>query len=95
MCKMTMRIHRTDRRERRWQNLKKATSESTVSGALDVAADHYLRMAGSEAYPSGAIPKLLREAEARGLLTGEEIAEILDHRTLEVSYETSWSVGSK
>ena len=52
-------------------------------------------MAGSEAYPSGAIPKLMREAEARGSLTGEEIAEILDHRTLEVSYDTSWSVGSE
>ena len=93
MCKMTMRIHRTDRRERRWQNLKRATGENTVSGALDVAADHYLRMAG--AHRTGAFTKLMREAEARGSLTGEEIAEILDHRTLEVSYETSWSVGSE
>ena len=84
MCKMDMRNHRTDRRERTWENLKKATGESTVSGALDVAADHYLPMAGSEAYPSGAIPKLMREAEARGSLTGEEIADILDTRMLEV-----------
>jgi len=37
-----MRIRATDERERRWERLKEATGESTVAGALDVAAKHYL-----------------------------------------------------
>ena len=38
----SMRINKTDERARRWKRLKDATGESTVSGALDVAAKHYI-----------------------------------------------------
>ncbi|ELZ08508.1 hypothetical protein C479_14253 [Halovivax asiaticus JCM 14624] len=87
-----MRIQKTDRRARNWENLKKATGESTVSGALDAATVYFLRMAGSEGHPTGSIEKLMLEAEERGSLTGEEIAEILDQPQLAIEFETDWSV---
>jgi len=91
-----MRIQSTDERKRRWEHLQEATGESTTSGALDVAAKHYLRMAGgTTAMPTGALEELLRAAEERGSLTGEEIAEILSTEELPLEYETVWGVGEK
>ncbi len=89
-----MRIQSTDERKRRWEHLQEATGESTTSGALDVAAKHYLRMAGgTTAMPTGALEELLRAAEERGSLTGEEIVAILDTDELPMEYRTEWSVG--
>ena len=89
-----MRIQSTDERKRRWEHLQEATGESTTSGALDVAAKHYLRLAGgTPAVPTGALEELLRAAEERGSLTGEEIAEILSTEELRLEYETEWGVG--
>jgi hypothetical protein len=89
-----MRIQSTDARERRWENLKEATGESTTSGALDVAAKEYLRLAGgTPAVPTGALEELLRAAEERGSLTGEEIAEILSTEELPLRYATNWGIG--
>ncbi len=91
-----MRIQSTDERKRRWEHLQEATGESTTSGALDVAAKHYLRMAGgTTAMPTGALEELLRAAEERGSLTGEEIVEILDTEELALEYETNWAVGEE
>lgn len=89
-----MRIQSTDARQRRWESLQEATGESTKSGALDAAAQFYLKMAGdSAAVPVGALSELMAAAEERGSLTGEEIAEILDTEELPVDYSTSWGVG--
>ncbi len=52
-------------------------------------------MHGSEAYPTGAVMRVMEETINQGSLTGEEIAEILDEEELPVEYETSWSVGSE
>lgn len=75
-----------------------ATEEASKSKALDRAAGYYLRMRGNtNAYPIGAIEKLLAAAEERGSLTGPEIVEILDCQELPLQYEnrTIWSVGSE
>lgn len=89
-----MRIRKTDRRERKWHHLKEATEESTVSGALDAAADYYLEMrGGTTARPTGAIEKLMERAAREGSLTPEEIAEELDVDELPVDASTTWSVG--
>ena len=53
------------------------------------------KMHGSEAYPTGAVMRVMEETINQGSLTGEEIAEILDEEELPVEYETSWSVGSE
>lgn len=91
-----MRIQSTDERKRRWEHLQEATDESTTSGALDVAAKHYLRMAGgTTAIPTGALEELLRTAEERGSLTGEEIVAILDTEELPLEYRTEWDVGEE
>jgi len=91
-----MRIQSTDERKRRWEHLQEATGESTTSGALDVAAKYYLRMAGgTTAIPTGALEELLRAAEEQGSLTGEEIAKILDTEELPLEYKTEWGVGEK
>jgi len=91
-----MRIQSTDERKRRWEHLQAATGESTTSGALDVAAKEYLRLAGgTPAVPTGALEELLRAAEERGSLTGEEIAEILSTEELALEYETNWEIGDE
>lgn len=91
-----MRIQSTDERKRRWEHLQEATGESTTSGALDVAAKEYIRLAGgTPAVPTGALEELLRAAEDRGSLTGEEIAEILSTEELPLEYETEWGVGEE
>ena len=91
-----MRIQSTDTRERKWEYLKVATGESTTSGALDVAADYYLKMRGdTTAHPTGRVPELIRRADQEGSLTASEIAEILDVDELPVEHESHWSVGGE
>ncbi|PCR90311.1 hypothetical protein [Natrinema ejinorense] len=89
-----MRIQTTDARERKWKYLKEATGERTVSGALDAAADYYLKMRGdTTAQPTGCVPELIRRADQEGSLTAAEIAEILDVDELPVEYRAQWSIG--
>ena len=89
-----MRIRSTDKRNRKWNHLQEATGESTVAGALDVAANYYLKMAGgTTAAPTGALEELLRLADEQGSVTPEEIAEVLDVNELQVRASTEWSVG--
>jgi len=89
-----MRIQKTESRERKWKYLKEATGESTVSGALDVAADYYIKMRGdTTAIPKGRVPELIATADQEGSLTAAEIAEIIDVDELPLEYESSWSVG--
>ena len=83
----------TDKRERRLERLKEATDENTKSGALDAAAEFYLRMAAVDAGQRvGAFAELLSAAEDRGSLTGSEIAVILDSPTMEIKYQTGWEI---
>jgi hypothetical protein len=89
-----MRIRSTDKRKRKWDHLQEATGESTTSGALDVAANYYLRMRGdTDAIPVGALEELLAHANREGSLTPEQIADHLDTDELPVTAETSFSVG--
>jgi hypothetical protein len=89
-----MRIQKTDVRARKWENLKEATGETTVSKALDTAADYYLRMRGdTAAVPTGAIFELMQLAETQGSVTAAEIADVLDSDELPVKFELRWSVG--
>lgn len=89
-----MRIQKTDVRARKWDNLKEATGQNTVSGALDAAADYYLKMRGDTiAQPKGRVPQLIRQADQKGSLTAAEITEILDVDELPLEYNSSWSVG--
>ncbi|ELZ22392.1 hypothetical protein C475_17808 [Halosimplex carlsbadense 2-9-1] len=90
------RIRLTDARERKYTNLEDATGESTRSGALDAAADYYLRMAGgTAAVPTGAVETLMQRATEKGSVTPEEIAEILGQPELPVEYSHEFSVGEE
>ncbi len=90
-----MRIQKTEARERKWKYLKEATGENTVSGALDVAADYYLKMRGdTTAQPNGRVPELIRRADQEGSLTAAEIAKILDSNELSIEYQSTWTVGN-
>ncbi|WP_222915139.1 hypothetical protein [Natrinema sp. SYSU A 869] len=89
-----MRIQTTEARERKWEYLKEATGESTVSGALDAAADYYLKMRGdTTAQPNGSVPELIGRADQEGSLTAAEIAEILDTDELSLEYRSQWRIG--
>jgi hypothetical protein len=89
-----MRIESTEARERRFEALKEATGESAKSKAIDTAAKFYLEMRGETlAQPNGRFDELLSEATAKGSLTPEEIADILDSDELPVDAETTYSVG--
>lgn len=89
-----MRIRMNDSRERRYGHLEQATGEGTRSGALDVAADYYLKMRGNnDAIPTGRLAELMKLAEDQGSVTPTEIADILDTDELAVTAETDWSVG--
>lgn len=89
-----MRLRMNDRCERRFENLMDATGEGTKSGALDVAADYYLKMSGGNpAVPNGAVPELMKQAVEKGSLTPAEIADILDTDELPVEYSREWSTG--
>jgi hypothetical protein len=91
---ITLRIQTTEARERKWNYLKEATGESTVSGALDAAADYYLKMRGdTTAQPNGCIPELIRRADQEGSLTASEIVDILDVDEPPLEYRSMWTVG--
>jgi len=84
-----------DKRERRYERLEEATGENTRSGALDTAADYYLRQAGgTTASPTGAVEELMSTAIEQGNVTPQEIAEILGCRELPVEYSHQWDVGT-
>lgn len=96
MGSSTMSIRMGERRERRYDRLEDATGESTRSGALDVAADYYLKMAGgTTARPTGAVEQLMRLAVDQGSVTPEEIADVLDVDELPVEHSRRWSVGER
>lgn len=89
-----LNIRLNDRRERQFEYLQEATGENTTSGAIDAAAQYYVRMAGDTgAYPSGSLEELMEAAIEQGSLTAPEIAEILDSEELPVEYEQEWTVG--
>lgn len=89
-----MHIKSTDIREKRWQELEKATCESTTSGALDVAAIHYLKMVGgTTAIPHGAIDELLYLAREEGSVTPKQIANVLNTEEYPVNVELRISTG--
>lgn len=89
-----MRIQKTKEREQKWKYLKEATGENTVSGALDTAADYYLKMCGeTTAQPNGHVPELIHRADQEGSLTAAEIAEVLDVDELSIEYQSTWTVG--
>ena len=91
-----MRLRMNDRRERRFENLLKATDENAKAKALDAAAEFYIKMAGdTTAVPTGAFVELMELAVDQGSVTPEEIASVLDTDELPVVAEISWSVGEK
>jgi len=93
---ITVRIQKTDARERKWKYLKEATGESTVSGALDAAADYYLKMRGdTTAQPSGCVPELIQRADQEGSLTAAEIVEVIDTDELPLEYRSTWTIGDE
>lgn len=91
-----MRLRMNDRRERRFENLMQATGEGTKSGALDVAAEYYLKMRGeNDAIPTGQVVELMQLAEERGSLTPDEIADVLDTDEIPMRASVEWSVGEE
>lgn len=87
----------SQRRESKLENLVEASPENTKAKALDCAVEAYLALVGgNEVMPrQGVVDELLQEANDRGGLEAEEIAEIIgaDDR-LPVEYEPArWSVG--
>jgi len=90
-----MRIHMTDERERLYDALEDTAPVGTKSGAIDHAAEFYLRMVGGNAVRpfEGAFDELMSEASGRGNLTAEQIADIISTEQVPVSASTEWSVG--
>jgi len=88
----------SNRREQKLDELLEATGENTKAKALDQAVEAYLALVGgNEVMPSrGVVDELLQEAEARGGLDAEEIAEILGNESdLPVEFEpATWSIGA-
>ena len=91
-----MHVQSTDRREREWTALEKATGENTTSGALDVATRYYLRMVGgTEVDPQGRLIQLMQLAEEQGSVTPQEIADVLDVDELPIEAGLEWTVGRR
>lgn len=89
----TLALRKPDRREQLYESLKDATDENTYSGALDAAADYYLKMAGETSADSeGAVEKLMQLADEQGSVTPAEIADVLDVDELPVAYSSSWAI---
>jgi len=83
-----------DSRERKLDALQEASGENTKSGAIDTAADHYVRMAGgTSAVPTGAVEELMQLAVNEGSVTPAQIADVLDLDELPIRYEREWVVG--
>jgi len=91
-----MRLRMNERRERRLEHLLDATDEGTKSGALDVAAEYFIKMRGANpAVPTGQVAELMQLAEERGSLTAEEIADVLHTDEVPVRASVEWSVGEE
>jgi len=89
-----MRLRMNDSRERKLDALQEASGENTKSGAIDTAADHYVRMAGgTSAVPTGAVEELMQLAVNEGSVTPAQIADVLDLDELPIRYEREWVVG--
>lgn len=89
-----MRLRMNERRERRFENLMEATGEGTKSGALDVAADYYIRMAGDNpGVPTGQVEELMQLASEQGSVTPAEIADVLDTDEFPVAASTEYELG--
>lgn len=89
-----MRVRMNESRERRFDHLMEATDEGTKSGALDVAAEFYIRMAGDNpGVPNGRIEELVRLANEEGSLTAEEIVDVLDTDQYPIDVSTEFSFG--
>jgi len=85
----------TDSRERNLEALQKATGEKTKSKAIDAAIQHYCAAAGGNMmHPDGTYRELMQLAIEEGSVTPEQIAEILDTKTLPLTYTRDWSVGN-
>lgn len=89
---MSLRLN--EARERRLENLMEATGEGTKSGAIDVAASFYIKMAGDNpGYPNGKLDRLVDLAIEEGNVTPEQITEILDTSAYPMSVEYSYDSG--
>jgi len=87
------------RRESKLNEVVDASPENTKAKALDCAVEAYLALlGGNEVVPrQGVVDELLQEAQKRGGLDAEEIAEIIgaDDR-LPVEFKpAAWSVGAQ
>jgi len=91
----TMRIHMTDSRERLYEALEDTAPVGTKSGAIDHAAEFYLRMVGDNPVQpfEGQLDELMQAASEQGSLPAEEIAYLLDTEQVPVTASTEWSVG--
>lgn len=90
----TLNPRMNDRRERRFEHLEEATGENTTAGAIDTAAQYYLRMAGGTgAYPTGLVEELIQLAIEEGSVTPQQIADVLGCEELPISYDREWSLG--
>ena len=90
----TMSIRLNESRERRLEYLQEATDENTAAGAIDVATEYYLEMAGDTTFrPTGAVQELLERAVNQGYVTAPEIAEILDTDAYPVEYSPDYHLG--
>ncbi|WP_435129750.1 hypothetical protein [Halobaculum sp. D14] len=96
MSSSTTTIRMTDRRESVYDALKDATGETTKSGALDVAAEYYIRMRGENRLQpgTGRVQRLLTRAVEQGSLTAPEIAELLDCEEFAVDCDVDISCGN-
>lgn len=94
MADANLNIRKTDRRERRYERLERATGESTTVGALDAAAKFYLSMAGGPAdHQTGALEELLELADDQGAVTLEEIVDVLDSKEFPIDYQPAeWEI---
>lgn len=91
-----MRLRMNDKRERRFEHLMQATGEGTKSGALDEAAEYFIKMRGNnDAIPTGQVVELMQLAEERGSLTPDEIADVLDTDEIPMRASLEWSVGEE
>jgi len=92
---ITMRIQKTDARERKWKYLKEATGESTVSGALMRPRTTTSKCVGTRQPSRGCVPELIQRADQEGSLTAAEIVEVIDTDELPLEYRSTWTIGDE
>jgi hypothetical protein len=91
----TTSLRMNDRRERTFEYLQEATGENTTAGAIDVAANYYLAMAGDTgAHPTGALEELMERAVEQGSVTPREISLVLDSKHLSIEHSQEWNIGA-